>query len=210
MHQGFVHARIHQIFFSSFFVEHPCQIDDGIVIDGGDKIGIPDIMDPGHVFVANTFNAMRTKTIFQQGRALLGFTRDNFDMREFLFQIIACSQRSGRACGGGKSSQSIPGSQNLVSHIFQSVSSEDVVPDVIAKFIELIEDHQVLTTSAKFPTLIEDLFDIGFCARSGDDFISDGPQPIKALPAHAFWQNRDRMATQQPGIIRAAPAIVAS
>ncbi len=84
-----------------------------------------------------------------------------------------------------------------------------VVPQVIAKLLELVEDHQVLAGLAQLPALVEDFFDIRFAAGGGDHFAGDLGQPLEALAAHAFGQDGDRLAAQQGRVIGAAAAEVA-
>ncbi len=62
-----------QIFLAFRLIEQAHDVDNIIVIDRGDHIGILDIVDPRHVLVANTFNAVCAKAVLQQGRALQSF-----------------------------------------------------------------------------------------------------------------------------------------
>ncbi len=89
------------------------------------------------------------------------------------------------------------------------MTGDIVVPQVIAELFELIEDHQVLAGAAQFPALVEDFLDVAFGAGRGDDFARDLGQPLETLAAHAFRQNRDRLAGQQRRVVRAAAAVVA-
>ncbi len=64
---------------SSFrFIEQAGDVDDSIIIDGNHHICVFGIMDPRNMLITNSLNTMRTKTIFQKGWALQGFTGDNF------------------------------------------------------------------------------------------------------------------------------------
>ena len=84
-----------------------------------------------------------------------------------------------------------------------------MVPEVIAKFIELIENHQVLPGFPQFPAFVKNLFYIAFAAGSFDNFSGDRFEPLKALTAHALRQDGNAFASQQCGIIGPAAAVVA-
>jgi len=84
-----------------------------------------------------------------------------------------------------------------------------VVPEGVAEFVELVEDHQVLARIAQFPTLVENFLDIGFAARCGDHFAGDALQPLEPFAGHLFRKNGDGSAGQKRGNIGAAPAVVA-
>ena len=73
----------------SWFIKQTRKVDHCVVIDRHDHVGILDVVDPGHVFIADALNAVGAETIFQQGGALQGFTGYNFTAREELFQVIA-------------------------------------------------------------------------------------------------------------------------
>jgi len=73
--------------------------------------------------------------------------------------------------------------------LLHGVSGDPIMPKVISEFLELIEDHQVLTTAAKFPTLVENFLDVRLSAWCRDNFISHIAQPFKAFLAHAFGKN---------------------
>ncbi len=83
------------------------------------------------------------------------------------------------------------------------------MPEVITKFFKLIEDHQILTASAQFPTFIENFFNVGFGAGGGDDFVGNICQPFEALFAHSFGQNCNRFTAQKVGVVSTTSAIIA-
>ncbi len=83
------------------------------------------------------------------------------------------------------------------------------MPQVVAKLLELVEDHQVLAGFAQLPALVEDFFDVRFAARGGDHLAGDLGEPLEALAAHPFGQDGDRLAGQQGRIVGAAAAEVA-
>ena len=82
------------------------------------------------------------------------------------------------------------------------------MPQIVAKFIELVEYHQIFTRTAQLPALVKNFFDIGFAARRFDNFTRNIGQPIKTLFAHPFRKNGDRFTSQQCRIIRSTPAII--
>src|SRR5690606_8183929 len=104
------------------------QVYDGIIVDGSDKISIPDVMYPRNVLVTDAFDTVSAKPVFKEGGALLSFTGDNFSVREDLFKVIACRKRTSRTSSGNIASQAIFGTQNFVSRQFKSIAGENVMP----------------------------------------------------------------------------------
>ncbi len=112
------------------------------------------------MLVANAFNAVGAKAVIEQGWTLLCFTGNNFAVGKDLLQIIACGDCASRTGSGSKASHTISRTHNSARGAFERVSRQDIMPEVVAKFFKLVEDDQILTTTAQFPGFIEDLFDV--------------------------------------------------
>ncbi len=145
-------------------VEQAHDVDHRIIINRDDQIGILDIVDPGHVLVANTFDAVRAKAIVQQGGALQRFTGNNLAARENLLEVITAGNGPGRTGGQRHAAVGIIGPKHLLQHFFHGMPGDFIMPQVVAKLFKLVEDHQILAGLAQFPAFIEDLFDIRFAA----------------------------------------------
>ncbi len=198
-----------QIAASGRLVEQAGDIDDGIVVDGDYDIGVLDIVDPGHVLVADALDAVSAETVLQQGGALQCFAGNDLAAGEELLHIVAAGDGAGRAGGGSHAAIRIAWPHGHLQDFFHGMPGDLVVPQVVAKFLELVEDHQVLTGAAQLPALVEDLFDVRFAAGRGNHFTGDLGEPIEALAAHPLRQDSDRLAAQQSRVIGAAPAEVA-
>ena len=85
------------------------------------------------------------------------------------------------------------------------------MPDGVAEFLELVEDDDaVAALLAKLPALVVDFLDVRFGAGGGDDLVgADFLEPLEALAAHAFGQDRNRRAGEQGAVVGAAAAVVA-
>ncbi len=83
-----------------------------------------------------------------------------------------------------------------------------MVPEVIAEFIKLVENRQILSGFPQLPALVENFFDVAFAAGGFYNFSGDRCEPLKALTAHAFGQDGNGFAAQQGGIISPAAAVV--
>ena len=83
------------------------------------------------------------------------------------------------------------------------------MPQVIAKFLELVEDHQILTRLTQFPAFVKDFLDIRLASRCLDRLPCNLRQPLEPLFAHPLRQNLNRLAAQYRRIIRPAATVVA-
>src|SRR6476620_8374133 len=108
-------------------------------------------MDPGYMFIANTFDAMRAESVFKQSRALQRFAGDDLAVGEYFLHVIATGDRPCGTRRRGHTAITIIGSHDLLERFFHGVASHFEVPEVIAKLFELVEDHQVLTGFSQFP-----------------------------------------------------------
>ena len=190
-------------------VEQAHDVDHRVIIDRDDQIGILDIVDPGHVLVADAFDAVRAKAVLQQGGALQRFAGDNLAARENLLEVIAAGNGAGRTGGKRHAAVGIIGAKHRLQHFFHGMPGDFIVPQIIAKLLELVEDHQILAGLAQLPAFIENFFYVQFAARGGDHLAGNFGKPLKALLAHAFGQDGDRLAAQQGRVIRAAAAVIA-
>ena len=73
-----------QILMPCWLVEETGQVDDHVIVQRDDHIGVFHIVDPGDVFITDALDAMFSKTVFDQGRALPGFTGSDPACREDL------------------------------------------------------------------------------------------------------------------------------
>ena len=83
-----------------------------------------------------------------------------------------------------------------------------VMPEIIAEFIELVEDGKGLTRGAQLVALVKNFLDVGFGAGRFDGLARHLGQPVKTFLAHAFGQDGNGVAGQQVGVIGPAPAVV--
>ena len=90
-----------------------------------------------------------------------------------------------------------------------SRAGDAVVPQIVAEFFKLVEDHDIIARGAQFVALVEDFLDVGLAAGGTDDFARHLFQPFEAFAAHALGQNGDGAAAEQGGIVGAAPAVIA-
>ena len=139
------------------------------------------------MLIANAFNAMGTKPIFKKGRALQRFTGDNFLKRGMpVSSNHPLAIVPAEPVAEANTAVFIVRTHDLLQYFFHGMPGNFIVPEVIAKFLELVEDHQILTGFAQFPAFIEDFFNIGFGSGSGNDLTRDLCQPFKAFLAHSF------------------------
>jgi hypothetical protein len=52
-----------EVFLSLGLVEKPDEGDGGLVVDGDDHVGIAHVVDPGHVFIADSLDAVGAKAV---------------------------------------------------------------------------------------------------------------------------------------------------
>ena len=197
-----------QVFPPGRFVKKAGQVDHGVIVDGHHHVRVLNVMDPRDVLVTDALDAVGAETVLQQGRALQRFTGNDLAVGEELFHVIAAGDRPGRAGGGGHAAVMVLGSHDLFEHFFHGMTGHFIVPQVIAKLLELVEDHQVLSRLAQFPALVKDLFHVRLGAGRLDDFTGDLLQPLEALLAHAFRQDGDGGTAQQGRVVGAAAAEV--
>ncbi len=207
--RSLVDTLLRQIGLTHRLVEQPSQADDHVVVQVDDQVGALQVVDPGHVLVADPLDAVSAEAVFQQRRALGRLARRHLAGRKVLLQQVPAANGAGGAGGQGQAVVAVLRTKLLLQHLQHGVAGDLVVPQVVAELIELVEDHQVFTGFAQLPGLVKDLLDVGLAAGGLDHFASDIGQPIEALLAHALRQNGHRFATQQRRIVGAAAAVVA-
>ena len=143
-------------------------------------------MNPWNMFVANSFDAVATKTIVQQRGALQSFGSNNFHVRELLFQVIACTDCSCRTGCRNISSHLTFGRFYRIENFFYGRSGNVIMPARISKFIELVENHTVLAVAANIPAFIVNLLHVRFATRGCNYFSTNFFEPRKTLFAHLF------------------------
>ena len=62
-------------------VEEPQDAHAVLVVDGGHGVGVADVVDPGHVLVADALDAVVAEAVHEQGRALQGLGGDDLQRR---------------------------------------------------------------------------------------------------------------------------------
>ena len=154
------HALALEILPAFRLVEQAGDAHHVVIIDGDDHVGVLDVVDPGHVLVANAFDAVRAEAVLQKGRALQRFAGDDLAGGEDLLHVVAAGDRPGGTGGEGHAAVGILRAELGAQHFFHGMPGDVVVPEVVAELIELVEDHQVLAGIAQLPALVEDLFDV--------------------------------------------------
>ena len=70
---GFGDALFFEEGAAGVFVEQAQELHALFVVDGGDDVGVADVVDPGDVLIADAFDAVIAEAAGQQGGALQGF-----------------------------------------------------------------------------------------------------------------------------------------
>ena len=83
-HQRIRHSSAGQQALPRRLIEQPRNRHRRHIIHRHHHIRIADVVNPRNVFIANAFDAVRTKTILNKCRALQGLTRHNLAVRELL------------------------------------------------------------------------------------------------------------------------------
>ncbi len=109
---------------SDRFVKETRQVNHRLVINGGDEVSIAHIMDPRHMFIANALNAVRAKTVREQGRAFLGFAGDDFAGWEALLEVIPGGDGSSGTRSGNKATVSIAWAAELRNDFFNRAACD--------------------------------------------------------------------------------------
>lgn len=149
------------------------------------------------MLVANSLNVVFAIAIVKQRRT---FQRlDRADMRsQRRFQVIARSQGSRRPGGGDKCTRrQVSAGVQMVENPFQGRTGDFAVDDVVAVFVELIED-QIIRVLRQQMTGVIDFLDVAFGARRAENVVRIGQptvQPVETLLAHAFGQDGNRPAS---------------
>ena len=80
-----------QQFLTGGLVEQPDESDWQLVIDTDGCVGVAQVVNPGNMLVADALDAVVTKTILQNGRALKCFGHTNFRASKVVAQVRARS-----------------------------------------------------------------------------------------------------------------------
>ena len=80
------------------------------------------------------------------------------------------------------------------------------MPKIVAKFLELIEYHDILAGFPKLPALVEYLFDVAFTPWSSDNLTGKFLEPLEALLAHLLGQNGNGFTTKDRCVVRSPSA----
>ena len=160
------------------------------------------------MLVADTFNAVRAKTILDQRRALQRLARHNLAVWKLLLQIITSRNRARRTRVAHKTSICVASTQRSPQHLFQCPTSHCVMPQVVAHLLKLIKDHQIRSRFPQLIAFVKNFLHIAFRTRRLNNFTRHGFQPLKALGTHAFRQNSHRLAAKQRRVVGSSAAVV--
>ena len=182
VHQFRVNSLFFQVGTPFWFVEEPNEAHGMFVVDGGDHVGVSRVVNPGDVFVADAFDAVAAEAVEEQGGALEGFTDDEFGAGVLFFEEVGAAHGAGGTGGEDDTGVFLAGFHFFFQDFQHGVSGDFVVPEVVAEFVELVEDDDVVTPFfVEFPAFVEDFFDVAFAAGGGDDFTGDVGEPFKAF-----------------------------
>ena len=161
------------------------------------------------MLVANAFDAVSAEAVVEQRRALECFADCQLAGGIDFLEVVARGHGARAAAREGRARETVAFALDGLKRIRDGFTGHLIVPDAVAHLFKLVEDHDVLAGGLELPGFVENLFDVALAAGGCDDFARDGLEPIKALFAHLGGQDRDRLASQQCGVVRAATAIVA-
>src|SRR5262249_41476146 len=153
-----------------------------------------DIVDIGHVLVADALDVVLTKAVAQESWAFASFGGDDAGA-EFLLQVITGRQRPGRTRRGDKRCQPqarLPRLQCVVA-LRERRTRARVVSHIVAEFGKLVE-NDIGRIARELGAFVVDLLDVALRAGGPDDVLRLGrpaAQPLEPLLAHAGRQYRD-------------------
>ena len=141
------------------------------------------------MFVPDSFDPMCSIPVQQQRRALKGFTRSDFRSRIDLLEVV--SGRDGSRGPGSETYSAEAGSTCcfLLDHVFNRMTRDLVVEEVVAKLRKLVKHEDVLSSTLEFPNLVIDLFHVALAAGCSDNLTRDSLEPFEAFPRHFLRQN---------------------
>ena len=192
---GLVHPQLGQVGLPRRLVEQAQQAHAVLVVDRRHRVGVADVVDPGHVLVADALDAVVTEAVVEQGGALDGFGGDGLDASVEGLEVVPGGDGARAACGADVAGQASLLGLDAIEDVFRGGARDVVVPDGITELLELIED-QVLGVVLQLPALVVDFFHIALAAGGGDHFGADLGQPGEALLAHVLGQDGDSSAAQ--------------
>ena len=76
-----VHAQRGQVVLAGRLVEQAQDAHAVLVVDGGHRVGVAHVVDPGHVLVADALDAVVAEAVHEQGRALQRLGGDDLQAR---------------------------------------------------------------------------------------------------------------------------------
>ena len=176
------------------FIEQPEQRHALFIVDCGYCIGVPYVVNPRHMLVADAFDTMAAEAELIERRALQRLGGDNLRMGMAYSQAVAGANRTCAASGRNVSRQAVARFQ-VGKDLFDHPAGHVIVPSGIAEFLELIEDHALGAGTANLPALVVDFLHIRFATGRGNHLGADLLEPLKPLATHLFGENSDRRAT---------------
>ena len=202
-----VHAQAGEVALAFRLVEEAQDAHAVFVIDGRHGVGVADVVNPGHVLVADALDAVVTEAVHEQGGALDGLGGHDLGARVQALEVVPGGDGAGAARGADVASKAGLVRAQTGEHILDGRARDVVVPHGVTVLLELVED-QVLGVSLQLPALVVDLFHVALAARGRDDLGADLGQPGEALLAHVLRQDGDGGAAQHGGVEGAAATVV--
>ena len=155
------------------FVEKPQQPHGVGVVDTDDVVGGAQIVDPGHMAVADTFDAVFTESVVPHGRTLQGLHSGDFDTGIDLFQIVGTADGSGGTGGKADSGKAVPFSGDHLKRFSGGSSRHMIVPKMVAHFVKLVEDHGIFAVALQIVDTVKDRLDVGFSPLQTQGFTDN-------------------------------------
>ena len=136
-----------EILLAFGIVEQSEQFLAVFIVDGNNHIRVLDIVDPRYVLVADAFDSVPAETVVQQGRTLERFADGELAARILLFQIIACAHGASRTGGERSAEEMTVLTLDLLNDFADGMTGYLIMPEGVAHFFKLVEDHNVGTLS---------------------------------------------------------------
>ena len=111
--------------------------------------------------VADAFDAVLAESVVPHGRTLQGLHSGDFDTGVDLFQIVGTADGSGRTGGKADSGKAVPFPGDHLKRFGSGSSRHMIVPQMVAHFVKLVEDHGIFTVALQIVDTIKDRLDVG-------------------------------------------------
>ena len=134
-----------EISLAGRFVKQTHQADRRFIINGHHQVKVFDVVNPRYVLITDALDTVFPKSVLQQRRALQRFAGGNFTHGELSLEKIATSDGPGRTGSRYKHPEMISGFHDKLKDFQHSGSGDLIMPEVVAEFIELVENYQILS-----------------------------------------------------------------